>query len=66
MSFRHTALTPLMDARLAELNEALAGRTYIAGGTRPSLADLVLYAAVAPAACAFPVAQHSHFCNLLR
>lgn len=37
-----------------------------AGGSRPSLADLVLYAAVAPAACAFPVAQHGHFCNLLR
>lgn len=37
-----------------------------AGGSRPSLADLVLYAAVAPAACAFPVAQHDHFCNLLR
>lgn len=55
-----------MDAPLAELNAALAGRTYIAGGARPSLADLVLYAAVSPAAVAFPVAQHGHFCNLLR
>ncbi|PRW39127.1 methionyl-tRNA synthetase [Chlorella sorokiniana] len=65
VSFR-TALKPLMDAQLAELNDALATRTYIAGGSRPSLADLVLYAAVAPAACTFPVAQHGHFCNLLR
>ena len=142
VSFRN-ALQPLMDAQLAELNEALASRTYIAGGcrrrcrrhawlmhcferpsiacgtcqdpskkslvvaglhtelqnakqhgscaslllhasrptccpraparccnpaggSRPSLADLVLYAAVAPAACSFPVAQHGHFCNLLR
>ncbi|KAI7837794.1 hypothetical protein COHA_008422 [Chlorella ohadii] len=65
ISFRN-ALQPLMDPQLAELNDALASRTYIAGGSRPSLADLVLYAAVAPAACAFPVAQHGHFCNLLR
>lgn len=66
VSFRHTALQPLMDAQLAELNAALASRTFIAGGARPSLADLVLYAAVSPAATAFPVAQHGHFCNLLR
>lgn len=66
ISFRNTALQPLMDAQLAELNAALATRTYVAGGAAPSLADLVLYAAVAPAATAFPVAQHGHFCNLLR
>jgi len=66
LSFRHTALTPLMDAKLAELSTHLASRTYVAGGARPSLADLVLYAAVSPAAVAFPVAQHGHFCNLLR
>ncbi|PSC67857.1 nucleic acid-binding [Micractinium conductrix] len=66
VSFRHKALTPLMDAGLAELNATLAGRTYIAGGRQPSLADLALYAAVSPAAVAFPVAQHGHFCNLLR
>lgn len=68
LSFQHTALgaSGLLDARLAELNAALEARTYIAGGARPSLADLVLYAAVAPAAAAFPVAQHGHFCNLLR
>ncbi|KAL4429006.1 hypothetical protein ABPG77_006045 [Micractinium sp. CCAP 211/92] len=66
LSFRHSALRPLMDAQLAELNAALAGVTYVAGGVQPSLADLVLYAAVSPAAVAFPVAQHGHFCNLLR
>ncbi|KAL4440332.1 hypothetical protein ABPG75_003333 [Micractinium tetrahymenae] len=66
LSFRRTALRPLMDARLADLNAALAGVTYVAGGTQPSLADLVLYAAISPAAVAFPVAQHGHFCNLLR
>ncbi|KAI3431480.1 hypothetical protein D9Q98_004532 [Chlorella vulgaris] len=65
-SFRNTSLHPLLDAQLAELNDALASRTYIAGGSRHSLADLLLYAAVSPAAVAFPVAQHGHFCNLLR
>ena len=66
MSFAHTALSPLMDAQLAELNASLASRTFVAATSRPSLADLVLYAAVAPAAAAVPVAQHGHFCNLLR
>jgi hypothetical protein len=66
VSFAHTALSPLMDAQLAELNTALVSRTFVAATSRPSLADLVLYAAVAPAAAAFPVAQHGHFCNLLR
>lgn len=68
LSFQHSALGPggLLDASLAELNAALEARTYLAGGAQPSLADLVLYAAVAPAAAAFPVAQHGHFCNLLR
>jgi aminoacyl tRNA synthase complex-interacting multifunctional protein 1 len=65
-SFRNTSLHPLLDAQLAELNDVLASRTYIAGGSRHSLADLLLYAAVSPAAVAFPVAQHGHFCNLLR
>lgn len=66
VSFQHTSLSPLMDSSLAELDAALAGRTYLAGGRQPTLADLVLYAAVSPAAVAFPVAQHGHFCNLLR
>jgi aminoacyl tRNA synthase complex-interacting multifunctional protein 1 len=66
VSFRNTQLRPLMDDKLAELNASLATKTYVAGGTRPSLADLVLYAAAAPAAAGFPVAQHSHFANLLR
>lgn len=66
LAFRHTKLTPLMDDALDKLNQWLLTRTYLAGGAAPSLADLVLYAAVAPAAAAFPVAQHGHFCNLLR
>ena len=70
LAFHHTHLTPLMDDQLLVLNAALASTTYLAGGgsaaQHPSLADLVLYAVVAPAASAFPIAQHSHFCNLLR
>ena len=55
-----------MDDKLALVNAHLLTRTFLAGGLRPSLADLVIYAAVSPAVTAFPIAQHGHFCNLLR
>ncbi|KAG2454786.1 hypothetical protein HYH02_000621 [Chlamydomonas schloesseri] len=54
-----------MDDKLVKLNEHLASRTFLVGGAA-SLADLVVYALVHPAAVAFPAAQTLHFCNLLR
>ncbi|KAG2440027.1 hypothetical protein HXX76_004144 [Chlamydomonas incerta] len=54
-----------MDDKLVKINEHLASRSFLVGGAA-SLADLVIYALVHPAAVAFPAAQTLHFCNLLR
>jgi Glutathione S-transferase, C-terminal domain len=48
LNFVHTQLTPIMDDKLAEVNAWLATRTFMLGAT-PSLADVVLYAALSPA-----------------
>ena len=48
MAFVRTQLTPIMDAKLAEVNSWLASRTYLVAG-RLTLADVVLYAALSPA-----------------
>ena len=49
LTFSQTHLSPLMDDRLAKLNDWLESRTWLVG-KKPTLADLVIYAAVQPAA----------------
>jgi aminoacyl tRNA synthase complex-interacting multifunctional protein 1 len=58
----------LLDSQLAKLEAWLGPRTLLAGNgaAGPTLADLVVYARVAPAAAALPEAQHGHFASLLR
>lgn len=53
LAFRHTELTPLMDDKLAKMNEWLQSRTYLTGSSL-TLADLVLYATVQPAVVSKP------------
>ncbi len=65
LTFSVTELSPLIDDKLAKINDWLVSRTFLAGN-HITLADLVIYGTVAPAATAFPKAQHGHFCNLLR
>jgi aminoacyl tRNA synthase complex-interacting multifunctional protein 1 len=65
LTFCVTELSPLLDDKLAKINDWLVSRTFLAGN-HITLADLVVYGTVAPAATAFPKAQHGHFCNLLR
>ncbi|PNW84493.1 hypothetical protein CHLRE_03g145967v5 [Chlamydomonas reinhardtii] len=65
LTWASTELSPLMDDKLVKLNEHLATRSFLVGGAA-SLADLVIYALVHPAAVTFPAAQTLHFCNLLR
>ncbi|KAG7670422.1 hypothetical protein Ndes2526A_g00176 [Nannochloris sp. 'desiccata'] len=65
LTFSITELSPLLDDKLAKINDWLVSRTFLAGN-HITLADLVVYGTVAPAATAFPKAQHGHFCNLLR
>eukprot|EP00892_Ulva_mutabilis_P002034 jgi/Ulvmu1/11831/UM080_0042.1 len=65
MSFVHTRFTPVTDEALVELNEVLAKRVFIVNN-RLSLADICLYAALSDAVVAFPVAQQSTFCHILR
>ena len=48
LSFVHTQLTPVMDNQLVDVNAWLAARTYLVGA-RPTLADIVLYAALSTA-----------------
>jgi hypothetical protein len=40
----------ISDEKLSKLNAALASRTFLAGGAGPSLADLVLFGLLHPAA----------------
>ncbi len=58
----------LLDSQLAKLEAWLGPRTLLEGNgaAGPTLADLVVYARVAPAAAALPEAQHGHFASLLR
>ena len=63
--FSVTELSPLLDDKLAKVNDWLVSRTFLAGN-RITLADLVVYGTVAPAVTGFPKAQHGHVCNLLR
>lgn len=65
LTYQHTELEPLMDEQLFKVNEWLQNRTYLLGNSL-TLADLVVYATVQPAVCCLPVAQHTHFGNLLR
>jgi aminoacyl tRNA synthase complex-interacting multifunctional protein 1 len=65
LTFSVTELSPLLDDKLAKINDWLVSRTFLAGNNI-TLADLVIYGTVAPAVTAFPKAQHGHFCNLLR
>lgn len=65
LTWATTELTPLMDDKLVKVNEYLSTRTYLVGSSA-TLADLVLYALLHPAAAGFPTAQTLHFCNLLR
>ncbi|KAG2495304.1 hypothetical protein HYH03_006576 [Edaphochlamys debaryana] len=65
LAWASSELTPLMDDKLAKLNEHLLSRTYLVG-TSATLADLVIYALVHAAAVGFPAAQTLHFAALLR
>jgi aminoacyl tRNA synthase complex-interacting multifunctional protein 1 len=65
LTFSVTELSPLLDEKLAKINDWLVSRTFLAGN-HITLADLVVYGTVAPAVTTFPKAQHGHFCNLLR
>eukprot|EP00882_Tetradesmus_deserticola_P026648 GHRQ01029414.1.p1 GENE.GHRQ01029414.1~~GHRQ01029414.1.p1 ORF type:complete len:190 (+),score=76.91 GHRQ01029414.1:163-732(+) len=56
----------ISDEKLARLNAALASRTFLAGGTAASLADLVLFGLLHPAVSSLPAAQTNQSCNLLR
>lgn len=49
LTFSLTELNPLLDDKLTKLNDWLLTRTFLVGNTT-TLADLVIYAAVAPAA----------------
>jgi glutathione S-transferase len=49
LAYRRTELSPLMDEKLAKINDWLQTRTYLAGNVL-TLADLVIYAALQPAA----------------
>jgi aminoacyl tRNA synthase complex-interacting multifunctional protein 1 len=66
LSFKHTSLTPVMDDKLAQLNNALQASNCLGSSSMITLADLVVYATVSSAVLGFPVAQHAHFCNLIR
>jgi len=66
LSFKHTSLTPVMDDMLAQLNNALQASNCLGSSSTITLADLVVYATVSSAVLSFPVAQHAHFCNLIR
>ncbi|GFR42084.1 hypothetical protein Agub_g2926 [Astrephomene gubernaculifera] len=65
LAWASSELTPLMDDKLVKLNDHLSSRTFLVGGSA-TLADLVIYALVHPAAVGFPAAQKLHFCSLLR
>lgn len=66
LSFKHTSLTPVMDDKLAQLNNALQASNCLGSSATITLADLVLYATVSSAVLSFPIAQHAYFCNLIR
>jgi glutathione S-transferase len=53
LTFALTELTPLLDDKLVVMNDWLLTRTFLAG-SQPTLADLVLYAFVSPAAVGGP------------
>lgn len=55
----------LLDTQIEALNAWLERRTFVAT-SHLSLADLVLFASLSRVVAAFPVAQHGHFCNVLR
>jgi len=55
----------VLDGDVAALDGWLAGRTYVAG-VELSVADLVLFVGLSGVVGSFPVAQHGHFCNVLR
>ena len=65
LTFATTELSPLLDDKLAKINDWLVSRTLLVGNVI-TLADLVLYAVVHPATSSFPIAQHIHFLQLLR
>ena len=55
----------LLDTQVEALNAWLERRTFVAT-PHLSLADIVLFASLSKVVAAFPVAQHGHFCNVLR
>lgn len=54
-----------LDGQLELFNTWLQSKTFLVGQSI-TLADLVLYVGVSKAVSSFPVAQHTHFCNLMR
>ncbi|KAF8056858.1 Aimp1 [Scenedesmus sp. PABB004] len=61
-----TELSAVSDEALARLNAHLEPRTFLAGGTHLTLADLVAFGLVHDAVAALPGAQAGAFTNLLR
>ncbi|KAL6764487.1 hypothetical protein V8C86DRAFT_1592312 [Haematococcus lacustris] len=58
-------LNPLMDDKLAKINDHLASRTFLVGNDL-TLADLVVFGVTHAATTSFPAAQILHFMHLLR
>lgn len=65
LSWGAIELTPLVDEKLFKLNDHLASRTFLVGNDI-TLADVVVFGLVLPAAAKFPAAQTLHFSSLLR
>ncbi len=65
LSLCRSMTSELLDTQVEALNSWLERRTFVAT-PHLSLADLVLFASLSKVVAAFPVAQHGHFCNVLR
>jgi aminoacyl tRNA synthase complex-interacting multifunctional protein 1 len=55
----------LLDSQIEAFNKWLERRTFLVG-TTVTIADLVLFAHLSKIIADFPVAQHVHYCNVLR
>eukprot|EP00884_Botryococcus_braunii_P011222 jgi/Botrbrau1/200/Bobra.0022s0180.1 len=65
LSKRHTLLTHITETALSQVDQQLLTRTFLLGNSI-TLADLVLFAALARAVANFPLAQVDRFVNLVR
>lgn len=65
LTLSRTMVRDQLDGQLELFNKWLQSRTFLVGHSI-TLADLFLYVGVSKAVSTFPVAQHAHFCNLMR